>query len=184
MRYLGDLVLRHDAAAYTWSCSVRLAGTLEIFLVFCSGRGIVGGKGAIALTIRTIGAIEIKTRGFTTAVCSLDEVLVVAARGYVNNCKMTSPGLDISIIVEGAIEISGTYRATFDFISLSPVSSLFSPSSLPTFPSYHSLHPLHHHHSRSSLHSIQLVNPTLIALFTLYHRSPGSAGRITKEDFP
>ena len=65
-------------------------------------------SGAIALTIRTIGAIEIKLRGFTTAVCSLDEVFVVAARGYVSNCNMTSPGLDISIIVEGAIEISGT----------------------------------------------------------------------------
>ena len=63
VRYHGDLVLRHDVAAYTWSCLVRLVGTLEIFLVFCSGRGIVGGKGAIALTIRAIGAIEFKSRG-------------------------------------------------------------------------------------------------------------------------
>ena len=34
VRYLGDLVLLHDAATYTWSCSVRLVGTLEIFLIF------------------------------------------------------------------------------------------------------------------------------------------------------
>ena len=32
--YLGDLMLRHDVATSTWSCSFRLVGALEIFLVF------------------------------------------------------------------------------------------------------------------------------------------------------
>ena len=38
--YLGDLMLLHDVATSTWSCSFRLVGALEIFLVFCSGRRI------------------------------------------------------------------------------------------------------------------------------------------------
>ena len=32
--YHGDLMLLHDVATYTWSCSFRLVGALEIFLVF------------------------------------------------------------------------------------------------------------------------------------------------------
>ena len=32
--YLGDLMLLHDVATSTWSCSFRLVGALEIFLVF------------------------------------------------------------------------------------------------------------------------------------------------------
>ena len=59
VRYLGDLVLLHAAATDARSCSVGLVGTLEIFLVFVQA---AGGKGAIALTIRAIRAIEIKIR--------------------------------------------------------------------------------------------------------------------------
>ena len=59
VRYLGDLVL---AATDTWSCSVGLVGTLEIFFVFVQAERIAGGKGAIALAIRAIRAIEIKIR--------------------------------------------------------------------------------------------------------------------------
>ena len=48
--YLGDLVILHDVATSTWSCSFRLVGALEVFLLFCSDRMSSRGEGAIALT--------------------------------------------------------------------------------------------------------------------------------------
>ena len=62
VRYLGDLVLLHHVATDARSCSVGLVCTLEIFFVFVQAERIAGGKGAIALAIRAIRAIEIKIR--------------------------------------------------------------------------------------------------------------------------
>ena len=48
--YLGDLMLLHDVATSSWSCSFRLVGALEIFLVFLFRQKNSRGEGAIALT--------------------------------------------------------------------------------------------------------------------------------------